>query len=162
MIEITKQPIDTDDVLKSVQSDLAGASVLFVGTTRKFTDQRETLMLEYECYEEMAIKEMTELRAQATTRWPIEKCSIVHRVGPVGLGESSIAVAVSTPHRVASFEAAEWLVDTLKKQVPIWKREHWADGSQEWVHPEESSNINVPTAGLDGRRGQFESQGSNE
>jgi molybdopterin synthase catalytic subunit len=81
---------------------------------------------------------MHQLRDQAQSRWPIIECSIVHRVGSVKPGESSIAVAVSTPHREASFQATQWLVDTLKKQVPIWKREHWADGSQDWVHPEDA------------------------
>ena len=138
MIEITHQPISTDSVLASVQSERAGASVLFVGTTRRFTRDKETLQLDYECYEQMAIKKMEQLRDQALSKWPIVECSIVHRIGRVALGEASIAVAVSTPHRVASFEAAQWLVDTLKKQVPVWKREHWADGSQEWVHPDES------------------------
>jgi molybdopterin synthase catalytic subunit len=138
MIEITHQPIATDKVLVSVQSDRAGASVLFVGTTRQFTRDKETLQLDYECYEQMAIKKMQQLRDQALGKWSIIECSIVHRVGRVGLGEASIAVAVSTPHREASFEAAQWLVDMLKKQVPIWKREYWADGSQEWVHPDEA------------------------
>lgn len=138
MIEITNQPIQTDEVLASVQSDQAGASVLFLGTTRQFTGDKETLKLDYECYEPMAIKKMHQLRDQALGKWPVIECSIVHRVGPVALGEASIVVAVSTPHRVASFEAAQWLVDTLKKQVPIWKREYWADGSQDWVHPNEA------------------------
>ena len=136
MIEITSQPIDTAAVLASVQSDQAGAAVLFVGSTRQFTDGRETLKLDYQCYEAMAIKKMTEILEQASNQWKIESCSIVHRIGSVGLGESSIAVAVSSPHRADSFEAARWLVDTLKKDVPIWKQEHWADGSQEWVHPQ--------------------------
>ena len=138
MIEITTQPIETDAVLKSVQSDLAGASVLFVGTTRQFTHGRETEKLDYECYEKMAVKKMNQVRDRASEKWPISECSIVHRVGTVELGESSIAIAVSAPHRAAAFEAAQWLVDTMKKEVPIWKREHWADGSQQWVHPDES------------------------
>lgn len=135
MIEITQHPIDTDQVLKSVHSDSAGATVLFVGTTRQFTHGKETLKLEYECYEAMALKKMKELHDQAKQRWPIESCAIVHRIGSVGIGESSIAVAVSTPHRTDSFNAAQWLVDSLKALVPIWKQEHWSDGSQEWVHP---------------------------
>ena len=112
--------------------------MLFVGTTRQFTDDKETLQLDYQCYEQMAIEKMRQLRDQALDKWPIIECSIVHRVGRVKLGEASIAAAVSTPHREASFEAAQWIVDALKKQVPIWKREYWADGSQEWVHPDEA------------------------
>lgn len=136
MIEITSKQIDTAAVLDSVQSNQAGAAVLFVGSTRQFTGERETLKLDYECYESLAIKKMTEILEQAAAKWKIEACSIVHRVGTVELGEASIAVAVSSPHRGDSFEAGRWLVDTLKTEVPIWKREHWADGSQEWVHPE--------------------------
>ncbi len=136
MIEITENPIDTDQVLKSVNSIHAGASVLFVGTTRQFTRGKETLKLDYECYQEMAIKKMSQLRDQAMAKWPVTECSIIHRIGTVELGEASIAVAVSTPHRADSFAAAQWLVDTLKQEVPIWKREHWADGSPEWVHPQ--------------------------
>ena len=144
MIEITHSIINTNKVLESVNSTSAGAAVLFVGTTRQMTRGRETLKLDYECYEEMALKKMEQLRDQALEKWPIEKCSIVHRVGTVELGEASIAVAVSTPHRVASFEAAQWLVDILKKEVPIWKREYWADGSEEWVHPDEAVKKNPP------------------
>lgn len=148
MIEITNQTIDTLAILNAVNSELAGASVLFVGTTRKFTGEKETQKLDYDCYQEMAIKKMEQLRDEAMQKWPIQECAIVHRVGTVELGEASIAVAVSTPHRVASFESAQWLVDTLKKQVPIWKREIWADGSEEWVHPNdavlESQPSNLP------------------
>ena len=146
MIEITNSKIDTNRVLESVTSVNAGASVLFVGTTRQMTKGRETLKLDYECYEMMAIKKMRQLRDRAIEKWPIEKCSIVHRIGAVELGEASIAVAVSTPHRVASFDAAQWLVDTLKKEVPIWKREYWSDGTEEWVHPNDAVLKNPPTS----------------
>lgn len=136
MIEITKKTIDTTAVLASVQTIDAGAAVLFVGSTRQFTLGKETLKLDYECYEEMALKKMGQILDQAKSKWSIRKCSIVHRIGTVELGEASIAVAVSSPHRSDSFEAGRWLVDTLKKDVPIWKREYWSDGSMEWVHPE--------------------------
>ena len=136
MIEITKNPIDTAAVLASVQSVDAGAAVLFVGSTRQFTQGKETLKLDYECYESMALKKMQQILDQAKSKWEITLCSIVHRIETVELGEASIAVAVSSPHRSDSFEAGRWLVDTLKMDVPIWKREYWADGTEEWVHPE--------------------------
>lgn len=136
LIKITTEVIDEAAVLKSVRSDEAGAVILFVGTTRQFTDGRETSRLVYECYEEMAVKKLTELHSVACEKWPIEKCAIVHRVGKVELGESSIAVAVSTPHRIDAFAAAQWLMDTIKKEVPIWKQENWADGTEEWIHPD--------------------------
>lgn len=136
MIQIVETTIDTEQLLESVKSPLCGGTVLFLGTTRQFTDGRETARLSYECYEDMAVKKMNELRDEAMKKWPVENCAIVHRIGEVGLGEASIAVAVSTPHRVAAFEAAQWLVDTLKKNVPIWKKEHWVDGSDQWIHPD--------------------------
>ena len=136
MIKIVTQKINTSAVLESVQTEACGAAVLFVGTTRKMTDGRETTKLNYECYEEMAIQKINELSAQAKSSWSVEHVSVVHRVGTVPLGEASIAIAVSSAHRKPSFEAAEWLIDELKKQVPIWKKEHWADGTTEWVHPE--------------------------
>ena len=83
----------------------------------------------------MAEKKLAELEAEARRRWPLVGCAIVHRLGRVELGEASVAVAVSTPHRQAAFEAGKWLIDTLKENVPIWKKENWADGTTEWVHP---------------------------
>jgi molybdopterin synthase catalytic subunit len=139
MIEIVNQPIDTNQVLQSVQSDRAGAAILFVGTTRQFTDGRETSSLDYECYHEMAIKKLSQLRYRAYEKWPLEHCTIVHRIGAVPVGQTSVAIAVSTAHRVDSFEAGQWLIDTLKKEVPIWKRECYIDGQQEWVHPESTN-----------------------
>ena len=135
MIEITSNTIDTEAVLRSVSSPNCGAAVLFVGTTRQFTNDRETTTLAYECYQPMAIAKMNELRDSALAKWDIEKCSIVHRVGVVDVEAASVVVAVSSPHRVASFESASWIMERLKQVVPIWKQEHWADGDTEWVHP---------------------------
>ena len=135
MVELTPSPIDTSLLLKNVSSHAAGAMVLFVGTTREFTAGRRTLSLDYECYPEMAVKKLEELEAEARHRWPIVECHIVHRLGRIELGEASIAIAVSSPHRQVAFDAAHWLIDTIKQVVPIWKQENWADGSSEWVHP---------------------------
>lgn len=135
MIELTQNPIDTADLLRKVGSNQAGAVVLFLGTVRELTGERRTIALDYECYPEMAEKQLQDLESQARARWPIIECAIVHRLGHLELGEASVAVAVSTAHRDASFEAAKWLIDTLKQVVPIWKKENWADGATEWVHP---------------------------
>lgn len=135
MIDIINQAIDTAEVLRRVNSPQAGAVVLFLGTTRQFTGGRQTASLDYECYPDMARAKMTDLEAQARARWPVIECLIVHRTGHLEIGEPSVAVAVSTPHRQAAFEAASWLIDTLKQVVPIWKRENWADGESQWVHP---------------------------
>jgi molybdopterin synthase catalytic subunit len=135
MISLTHSPIDPSAVLAQVASNDAGAVVLFLGTTREFTKGRQTASLDYECYPQMAEAKLAELEAQAREKWPLVHVSIVHRLGRLGLGEASIAIAVSSPHRQAAFEAGKWLIDTIKEDVPIWKQENWADGSSEWVHP---------------------------
>ena len=135
MIEIVTAPIDTAAVLAHVASPEAGAVVLFLGTTRQFTGGRETASLDYECYADMAQAKLGELEAEARRRWAVVECALVHRIGHLAIGEASVAVAVSTAHRQAAFEAGQWLIDTLKQVVPIWKQENWSDGTAQWVHP---------------------------
>jgi molybdopterin synthase catalytic subunit len=135
MIALTDKPIDAENLLATVATNEAGAVVLFLGTTREFTRGRQTASLDYECYPEMAEKKLTELEAEARRRWPLTGCAIVHRLGRLELGEASIGIAVSSPHRGDAFAAGEWLIDTIKEVVPIWKQENWADGASEWVHP---------------------------
>jgi molybdopterin synthase catalytic subunit len=144
MVELTNEPIEASDVLRCVASPAAGATVLFLGTVRECTAGRRTLALDYECYPAMARKQLDELEAEARRRWPIIGCAIVHRLGHLQLGDVSVAVAVSTPHRQVAFAAGQWLIDSLKQSVPIWKKEHWADGTTEWVHPgSEQSAVSV-------------------
>jgi molybdopterin synthase catalytic subunit len=135
MIALTTDPIDAAAVLASVASTDAGAVLLFLGTTRSSTHGRQTSSLDYDCYPQMAEKKLAELETQARSRWPLIGCSIVHRLGHLELGQASIAIAVSAPHRADAFAAGQWLIDTIKQDVPIWKRENWADGVSEWVHP---------------------------
>lgn len=135
MVALTNDPIDVLAVLDRVQSPLAGAVVLFLGTTREITGQRRTESLDYECYPEMATRKLDELEIEARRRWPLIECAVVHRLGHLEIGAPSVAVAVSSAHRQAAFEAGQWLIDTLKQTVPIWKKENWADGTTEWVHP---------------------------
>lgn len=135
MIALINQPIDAENLLSSVATHAAGAVVLFLGTTREFTKGKQTAWLAYECYPEMAEKKLAELETEARSRWPLSGCAIVHRLGRLELGEASIGIAVSSPHRGDAFDACEWLIDTIKEVVPIWKQEHWADGTCEWVHP---------------------------
>jgi len=144
MIELIHDDIDTSGLLAGVASNKAGAIVLFVGTTRELTDGRQTSSLDYECYPEMAKKKLVELESEARSRWPVIECTIVHRLGHLELGEASIAIAVSCPHRKDAFEAGQWLIDTIKQVVPIWKKENWADGSSEWVHPGMEPQPNQP------------------
>ena len=139
MISLTHSPIDPSAILAQVASNDAGAVVLFLGTTREFTKGRQTASLDYECYPQMAEAKLAELEAQAREKWPLVQVSIVHRLGRLGLGEASIAIAVSSPHRQAAFEAGKWLIDSIKEDVPIWKQENWSDGTSEWVHPGISS-----------------------
>ena len=135
MTELTREPIDVAAVLDSVRSPSCGAVVLFLGTVREFTGGRQTVRLGYEAYPVMAEAKMADLESEARGRWALHEVRIVHRLGTLELADVSVAVAVSSPHRLDSFEAAGWLIDRLKEVVPIWKQEHWADGSMEWVHP---------------------------
>jgi len=135
MIEITEGPIDHNALTERVRSHQAGAVCSFLGTVREMTGDRRTASLDYEAYPAMALKKLEELEAEARQRWPILEVALVHRVGHLDLGEISVVVAVSCPHRHQAFDACRWLIDTLKEVVPIWKKEVWADGREEWVHP---------------------------
>jgi molybdopterin synthase catalytic subunit len=135
MIEITTSPIDHAALTERVRSNQAGAVCTFLGTVREMTGDRRTASLDYEAYPSMAERKLAELEAEARGRWPILDVALVHRVGHLDLGEISVVIAVSCPHRDQAFEACRWLIDTLKEVIPIWKKEVWADGTEEWVHP---------------------------
>jgi molybdopterin synthase catalytic subunit len=139
MIELTTQPIDFTAVTESVRSNNAGAIVLFLGTVREFTGDAQTSSLNYEAYPAMAVQAMQQLDQEARERWTLVDVSIVHRTGHLDLGEIAVAVAVSSGHRAAAFEAGQWLLDTLKQRVPIWKKELYSNGQTEWVHPTQKS-----------------------
>jgi len=106
-----------------------GALALFVGVVRHENAGRRVLHLEYEAYEEMALSEMRAIEAEARGRWPVSEVRIVHRLGRMEIGEASVAVAVASPHRAEAFEACRFVIDTLKRTVPIWKKEFYADGA---------------------------------
>jgi molybdopterin synthase catalytic subunit len=135
MIRLIETSIDVAGVLAAVASPRAGAVVLFLGTARELTGERRTASLDYECYPAMAEGKLAQLEAEARVRWPLVECAIVHRLGHLEIGEASVAVAVSAAHRHDAFDAGRWLIDTLKRVVPIWKQENWADGASQWVHP---------------------------
>jgi molybdopterin synthase catalytic subunit len=135
MIQLTHAPIDYTALTEQVRSEQAGAIVLFLGTVREMTDGKQTVALDYEAFPQMAEAKLAELLVEARGRWPIIKAAIAHRLGRLELGDVSVAVAVSTPHRQHAYEAARHLIDRLKEVVPIWKKENWADGTTEWVHP---------------------------
>ena len=135
MIELTQEPIDFASLTESVRSHQAGAVVLFLGTVREFTGEARTAWLEYEAFPEMAAAALQRLEVEVRRRFPIIELAMSHRYGRLALGDIAVAVAVSSPHRATAFEAGRWLIDTLKETVPIWKKEHYADGAAEWLHP---------------------------
>ncbi len=135
MIELTAQCIDFNRLTESVRDISAGAVVMFLGTVREFTRGVQTDWLEYEAYPEMARASMLELESEARQRFPVVGVAMSHRVGHLQLGDVSVAIAVSAPHRDQAFDAGRWLIDTLKERVPIWKKEHCVDGHEEWQHP---------------------------
>jgi molybdopterin synthase catalytic subunit len=135
MVRLTRNVIDYHTLTEQVRRDNCGAVVTFLGTVRDLTGDRITLALDYEAYPEMAEKKMAEIEAETRRRWPVGEMVLEHRLGRLEIGEVSVAVAVSCPHRGDAFEACRYAIDRLKELVPIWKKENWADGSTEWVHP---------------------------
>jgi len=137
MIELTNDPIDVAAVLEVAKSPNAGAVVLFLGTVRGVTGDKHTEFLEYECHPEMAKSQLAELVGEAEAKWPLTGCVVVHRLGRQDVGETTVAIAVSSPHRKEAFQAGEWLIDRIKEVVPIWKKENYTNGTSDWVHPGE-------------------------
>jgi molybdopterin synthase catalytic subunit len=136
MIRLTRATnIDFASLTEEVRRPDCGAVVLFLGTVRDLTHGRETAALDYEAYPAMAEKKMAEIEQEARDRWPVGEMIMVHRLGHLDVGEVSVAVAVSCPHRSQAFEACRYAIDRVKEIVPIWKKENWADGATEWVHP---------------------------
>ncbi|HZT82679.1 MAG TPA: molybdenum cofactor biosynthesis protein MoaE [Gemmataceae bacterium] len=135
MVRLTTEPIDYHALTEQVRRPDCGAVVTFLGTVRDLTDGRVTVALDYEAYPGMAEKMMAEIEQETRARWPVGEMVLVHRLGHMEVGEVSVAVAVSCPHRAQAFEACRHAIDRLKELVPIWKKENWADGSTEWVHP---------------------------
>ena len=136
--ESTNEPLDIGAIARRVVPANCGAIVTLDGFVRQFTRGRETEYLVYEAYEPMALKEMEKLVRQAHEQFEIENIGIVHRLGRLEIGETSVVISVAAPHRRAAFEACEWLIKELKRTVPIWKKEVYADG-ETWVEGE--SNV---------------------
>ena len=130
--EITTEPLDVGAIARRVVPETCGAIVTLDGFVRQFTKGRETLYLEYESYKPMALKEMEKLVLQAKNEFEIENVGIVHRLGKLEIGETSVVISVAAPHRRAAFAACEWLIKELKRTVPIWKKEVYANG-EIWI-----------------------------
>jgi molybdopterin synthase catalytic subunit len=135
MIRLTHDPIDYLALTEQVRRPHCGGVVLFLGTVRDLTGDKVTVALDYEAYPAMAEQKLAEIEADTRSRWPVGEMAMVHRLGRLEVGEVSVAVAVSCPHRAEAFEACRHAIDRLKELVPIWKKENWADGSTDWVHP---------------------------
>ena len=132
MIKITEKPIDVQKVIDTATSLGAGAVNVFIGTVRNTAHGKNVVWLEYEAYESMAVAEIRKIIDEASHRWPLLGWAVSHRVGTLKPAEVSVVVAVSAPHRRESFEACQFIIDTLKEKVPIWKKEVFEDG-EEWV-----------------------------
>jgi len=137
---ITRHAIDPRTVIRRIQTGAEGAIVTFEGTVRNHTKGRRTLCLDYEGYESMALKVMSQIGRELAAAYPIGRVALVHRLGRMLVGETSVAVIVTAPHRRPAFEAALEGIDRLKKLVPIWKKEHFADG-EVWVEGEWDRNV---------------------
>lgn len=135
VVEITRETIISDHLIDAVRDANAGAIVLFLGTVRELTNGQQTSSLEYEAFDNMAITEIQSIIDESKQKWPLQKVAVVHRIGHLEIGDVAVGVAASSPHRKECFEATQFIMDRIKQSVPIWKKENWADGSSEWVHP---------------------------
>ena len=132
---LVRRLIDPARLLAAVASPAAGASVVFVGSVRGTTDDVVTTAIEYEAHEPMAAFAIEQLCTAAADQFRLVACAVEHRLGRLSPGDVSVAVATSAPHRRAAFEAAEWLMERIKREVAIWKCEERSDGGRDWIHP---------------------------
>jgi molybdopterin synthase catalytic subunit len=131
---ITTDPLSLDAVYRLAENPASGAVVLMSGTVRDRTDGKSVAFLEYQAYEPMALKVFDKIAADIRRQWPSSQRIVIHhRTGRLQIGDISVLVAVSCPHRADAFAACRYAIDTLKYNVPIWKKEHWTDGSNHWV-----------------------------
>lgn len=128
-VEILDTVLPAAEVIEAIKAASDGAVCVFDGIVRNNTRGRKTLYLDYHAYREMALEQMQGLAAEAVSRFEVRDVALLHRLGRLAIGETSVLIVVASAHRGAAFEACRWLIDTLKKQVPIWKRETFADGA---------------------------------
>ena len=137
-LDLLQTPLDVGAATRFVTLPAAGGIDIFLGTTRSEISGvgQQLLALDYHGYESMARRQLLDLAANVRSHWPVLRVAILHRLGRVPVGEASVLIAVSTPHRAEAFAACRWIIDELKKDVTIWKQEVWADGATSWVHPQ--------------------------
>jgi molybdopterin synthase catalytic subunit len=140
MIEVTSDPLDPGKLAAAVRKDESGAVIVFSGVARNNSEGRRVEALEYEAHATLAEKKLREVAGEVRSRWPVTGVAIAHRVGRLTIGETSLLVAVSSPHRREAFEACQYAVDRIKQTVPVWKKEIWEGGGGAWVegHPVET------------------------
>ena len=134
-VALVRSPIDVGALIASVADAAAGATTLFLGTVRDVNDGRAVLGIEYSAYEPMAEREMHAIAAEAAEQFPSARVAVVHRLGTLAIGEASVAIAIAHARRAPAMDAQRYVIEELKRRVPIWKLEHYADGTREWVDP---------------------------
>ena len=132
LFSIINTPIVVEKVTQRVQSVNAGAITVFIGTVRELTNGKRTLYLEYQAYESMAVKKLTEIGEEIKAKWPGTLVAITHRIGRLEISDVAVVIAVSSPHRKEAYEANEYAIERIKEMVPIWKKEFWEDGTK-WI-----------------------------
>jgi molybdopterin synthase catalytic subunit len=130
---VVHEVIDHAEILARVGAREDGAALLFLGMVRDHADGRPVTGMSYESYEEMAAPVLREIATEAAQRIGSDRVAVVHRVGDLDIGEVSVAIAVSSPHRAEAYDASRYVIEEIKKRLPVWKKEHYADGAQEWV-----------------------------
>jgi molybdopterin converting factor subunit 1 len=145
ILQLVRAPIDARAITESLKAPADGALVVFDGFVRDNFKGRQTLFLEYEAYEPMAYSKMREILAHIRANFPVHSVAFVHRLGRLEIGETSVLIAVSSPHRAAAFDACRYAIDTLKRAVPIWKKEHFADGAV-WAEGEKPGQQAISVA----------------
>lgn len=132
---IVQRPIDAQGLVAEVARAANGATILFLGTVRDVNDGRAVSGIEYAAYESMAARELDAIAREASSRFGTNDIVVEHRIGHLGLGDVSVAIAVAHPHRTDAYDASRYVIEALKRRVPIWKREEYVDGTREWVDP---------------------------
>ena len=147
LIRVTDEVLRPDDSVAAVQTRASGAVTVFLGVVRDNNLGRNVGHLEYDAYPAMAERVMREIAEEAKARFGLEDCAVLHRTGRLEIGETSLLVAVASGHRAESFDAGHWLVDEIKKRVPVWKKEVWEDG-EAWIEGPESLGMQQAPAGM--------------
>ena len=133
MVRVTADPLSVDEALDAVADPGAGGTCVFMGTVRDHSEAGEVTGLRYEAWEELAVTRLQELADELAEKWPVKKVAILHRTGDLSVGEASVVIACSAPHRADAFEACRHGIERLKEDVPIWKKEELTSGEAHWV-----------------------------